>query len=372
MPIVKTGIAFIGCGFVADYYAATIDKYTDIELIGVYDKDRERLKKFTDYYDLNAFDSLQDLLDDKSIKVVLNLTDPRSHYKISLQCLEFNKHVYSEKPLAMSYEEAKGLVMTAKQKGLLVSCAPCSVLGKAAKTLAYAMENKICGDVKLVYAELDDGMVHRMAYKSWYSESGAPWPYRDEFETGCTLEHSGYYLSWLIRMFGAVESVTAYSDCLIKDKVPSEPELQPNDTADFSVGILRFESGIVARLTTTIVARHDHTIRIFGDNGVVSLRECWDNNEKVYFNKMIRIRRKTFISPVSRRVKTPYMIKVNKLSRGNTKMDFMLGVSDLVDAINGGTDQMLTPQFSLHVNEVALALQCAGKDSSTYFTKSRF
>ncbi|WP_086934323.1 Gfo/Idh/MocA family protein [Agarilytica rhodophyticola] len=367
-----TYIALIGCGFVADYYMATIDAYPELEISGVYDKNPKRLKAFSEYYKLNTYSSIEDLLSDKKISIVLNLTDPRSHYTISKQCLQAGKHVYSEKPLAMNFEDAEDLVKLAKETNLHISSAPCSVLGKSAKTLAHAVRNKMCGDIKLVYAELDDGMVHKMAYKKWFSESGAPWPYRDEFEVGCTLEHAGYYLAWLMVMFGPVRSVTAFSDCVVPEKIGDEEPLQPFDTADISFGLLKFESGVVARLSTTIVAPHDHSIRIFCDNGVIYMDECWDNDDEVYLKKMVRIRRKTFLSPIKKKVKLPNEVKVNKVDRGNTKMDFLLGVQDLATAINTGKRNQLSADFSLHVNEVALALQYAGTQSSTYITKSRF
>lgn len=365
-------IAIVGCGFVADYYMATLEAYPELNIVGGFDIDAQRLNTFCEYYSIAPYSSLDDVLADNNVNIVLNLTDPRSHYAISKLCLNANKHVYSEKPLAMSFTEAEELTELAKEKKLEIISAPCSVLGKAAKTLSYAVKQGLCGQPKLVYAELDDGLVHKMAYKKWHSISGAPWPYRDEFEVGCTLEHAGYYLTWLMEMFGPVKSVTAFSDCVIPEKVDPEPALSPADTADISFGILKFENGVVARLSTTIVAPHDHSIRIFGDNGVISLKECWDNNDKVYFRKLMRIRRKTFLSPYKKTIKHPETIVVNKLDRGNTKMDFLLGVQALAQRINGDPSSLLTIDFCLHVTEVSLALQNAGTEASTYITKSRF
>ncbi|MFT6389091.1 MAG: putative dehydrogenase [Cellvibrionaceae bacterium] len=365
-------IAIVGCGFVADYYMATLDAYPELNIVGVFDKDSERLNTFCQYYSLEYYSSLDDMLANNCISIVLNLTDPRSHYTISKQCLNANKNVYSEKPLAMSFTEAEELCELAKEKKLDIISAPCSVLGKAAKTLSYAVKQGLCGQPKLVYAELDDGLVHKMAYKKWRSISGAPWPYRDEFEVGCTLEHAGYYLTWLMEMFGPVKSVTAFSDCLIPEKVDPEPTLSPADTADVSFGILKFESGVVARLSTTIVAPHDHSIRIFGDKGVISLKECWDNNDKVYFRKLMRIRRKTFLSPHRKKVNYPKDINVHKLNRGNTKMDFLLGVDALANKIYNDEASVLSIDFCLHITEVSLALQHSGIQSETYITKSRF
>jgi predicted dehydrogenase len=364
-------IAILGCGFVADYYLATIEAYPKLNIVGVFDKDESRLRTFCEYYSLNSYPNLSALIQDPEITLVLNLTDPRSHFELSKKCLQAGKHVYSEKPLAMDFDHAKELADLAKSKNLLISSAPCSVLGKSAKTLSYAVKNKICGEPKLVYAELDDGMLHKMAYKKWKSVSGAPWPYRDEFEVGCTLEHAGYYLAWLVEMFGSVVSVTAFSDCLIPEKIDPETPLSPPDTADASFGVLKFESGVVVRLSTTIVAPHDHSIRVFGDKGILNLNECWNNNDKVYFRRLMRIRRKTFLSPIKKQIKLPYDIEVNKMDRGNTKMDFLLGVKDIADAIELNQTPLMSIDFSLHINEVTLALQYAGTEANTYLTKTR-
>lgn len=365
-------IAIVGCGYVADYYMANIDCYPNLEIIGVFDIDNERLKQFTNYYKLQAFGSYEQILSDITIDMILNLTDPRSHYEVTKKALDANKNVYTEKPLAMKFEDANELVALANKKDLILSSAPCNVLGKSARALEYAIKQGIVGKVRLIYAELDDGLVHKMPYKKWISESGAHWPYRDEFEVGCTLEHAGYHLGWMIKIFGNVSRLTAYSDVAIKDKVPGEKALEPSDAADISIGILKFQDGTVARLSTTIVAPHDHTIRIFGDDGVITLNDCWDNDDNVYYQKYKQIQRKRFLNPIKRKVKLPFNIKVNKMNKGNTKMDFLLGVNELAEAIQNKSPLTLDTAFSLHVTEVALALQYSGSLSSTELKSKAF
>jgi predicted dehydrogenase len=207
-----------------------------------------------------------------------------------------------------------------------------------------------------VYAELDDGMVHQMAYRKWISATGAPWPYKDEFEVGCTLEHAGYYLSWLMAMFGRVERVTVFADCLVPDKLPRETT-QPADTPDFSVGVLKFENGIVARLTTTIVAPHNHAIKVIGDHGVLELNDCWFNDAKVYARKLVTVRRKTFLSPIAMRYRVDGAPRVKAIDTGGNRMDFAAGPAELAWSIAERRACRLSPRFSLHVNEAALALQ---------------
>jgi len=79
-----------------------------------------------------------------------------------------------------------------------------------------------------------------LGMQEWKSESGAPWPWRDELEVGCTLEHAGYYVSWLLAMFGPVSRVTAANTLVVPDKgVPATPQ-QP----DLKHRVLEHESGV--------------------------------------------------------------------------------------------------------------------------------
>eukprot|EP00581_Thalassiosira_minuscula_P021723 CAMPEP_0184435714 /NCGR_PEP_ID=MMETSP0738-20130409/505991_1 /TAXON_ID=385413 /ORGANISM="Thalassiosira miniscula, Strain CCMP1093" /LENGTH=213 /DNA_ID=CAMNT_0026802225 /DNA_START=36 /DNA_END=674 /DNA_ORIENTATION=+ len=203
-------VSIIGCGFVADLYMRSFAAHPDIAVTQVFDHDPNRLKAFADHWNLHTADSLERLLGNlPQGSLVLNLTNPGAHYEVSRACLDAGHHVYSEKPLATDMADAISLHELAAQKGLLLSSAPCSVLGEAAQTLAKAIREEVAGPVRLIYAELDDGFIPQAPYADWKSESGAPWPAEDEFAVGCTLEHAGYYLTWLIGMFGTVRRVVA-------------------------------------------------------------------------------------------------------------------------------------------------------------------
>lgn len=363
------GLAIVGCGFVADYYVKTLSLHPELKLVGVMDRNEERASKFSAYHGIPYYKTLEELLADPQVDIVLNLTNPRSHFEVSKASLEASKHVYSEKPLSMDFGEAEELVKIAESKGLYISSAPCSLLGETAQTLWKALREKVVGDVRLVYAEMDDGMVHQMAYQKWLSESGTPWPYKDEFEVGCTLEHAGYYVTWLAAFFGPAESVTAFSSCLIEDKQTDVP-LEVN-APDFSVACIKFASGVVARLTCSILAPHDHTLRIIGDKGLLCTDDCWYYRSPVYIRKRITIRRKTFESPLKQ--KYPLLGQGNKYKyKGSQQMDFSRGVAEMAEAIAQKRPCRLSARYSLHINEIVLAIQNAFETGAPYKLKSTF
>ena len=221
------------------------------------------------------------VLADPSIGLIANLTNPGSHYQVSLQSLKAGKHVYSEKPLAMDLSEAEALVQFANSQKLIVTSAPCNVLGESAQTMWKALRDKAIGTPRLIYAEIDDGPVPLLNYPKWISASGAPWPYKDEFEVGCTLEHAGYYLGMLTAFFGPARRISSFSNVLMQDK---KVHLDKN-APDFAVACIEFKSGVVARLTCSIYAPHDHRLRIMGDDGILSTNACWHYGAPVYLTK---------------------------------------------------------------------------------------
>ncbi|MBK7863668.1 MAG: Gfo/Idh/MocA family oxidoreductase [Archangiaceae bacterium] len=352
-------IAFVGCGYVADFYATTLPNHPGIELTTVWDRDPKRLEAFCKHWHVKPAQSLDAVLNDKSIAMVVNLTNPSSHYEVSKAALLAGKHVYSEKPLAMQVEHAHELVELAEHSGLQLGGAPCTLLGEAAQTAWKAVREGKIGTPRLAYAELDDGPIHLMGMRDWKSASGAAWPWRDELEVGCTLEHAGYYASWLIAMFGSVKRVTAFSTLVAPDKGVPTPA-QP----DMSIGILEHVNGVTSRITCTIYASHDHSLRIFGDEGVLVVGECWDYGSSVgvYPRGDVGLRGEKYLSglhkvgvgllPVPLVRKPTFAWK----TRGANRMDFARGPAELAEAIGQRRTPRLSARFSLHLNEVVLAL----------------
>ena len=362
-------IAIVGCGFVADYYMKTLPGHPELQVTGVYDRSRLRCAQFASYHNVPTYRSLEEVLADARVDIVLNLTNPRSHYEVSRACLLGGKHVYSEKPLAMKLDEARELVELAEERKLLISSAPCSLLGETAQSVWKAIREDAIGKVRLVYAEMDEGMVFRMPYKKWTSESGAPWPYKDEFEVGTTIEHAGYVVSWMPAIFGPALTITGFSTCLFPDKETDVPldVISP----DFAVACIRFASGIVARLTCSLVASHDHSLRVVGDRGELSVRDTW------YYAAPISIRR--WVNFRGRHIEIPWRKKyplaakgVRYHYRGTQQMDFARGVAELAAAVTEQRPNRLSARYSLHVNEIVLAVNNAMENGNTYHMTTTF
>ena len=350
-------ISIIGTGFVADLYMRSLATFPDIGLRAVFDRDPARLAAFTAHWKVPAAASLEALLAGAGPdEVILNLTNPGSHYEVSAACLTAGHHVYSEKPLAMDMDQARALHGLAAARGLLLASAPCSLLGEACQTLWRGVREGRIGRPLLVYAELDDGFIPQAPYRKWLSASGAPWPFEDEFRVGCTIEHAGYYLTWLIAIFGPVRRVVAASAELDHSKLDGAPA-----APDVSVAVLFFEGGVMARLTCSILARHDHAMRIVGETGTLEITECWDNEAPVRLRQRRLLRRRLVEWPLTRRLKLKGPTHPKVPRTGAAAMNFALGPAEMLAALAEKRPCRLSADLALHLNEVTLAIQQAGE-----------
>jgi len=394
LKVARVGTAIVGCGNVASFYCSAIPQHPILRLAGVMDRDGSRSAAYGAYYSVPKYESFNDVLNDRSVELVINLTNPRSHFSVSKACLEAGKHVYSEKPLAMSFPEAQQLVKLAEQKGLYIASAPSRLLAETAQTMWKALREKAVGIVHAVYAEMDGGLIYRSRYKEWVNEVGMHWPYKDEFEVGCTIEHAGYPVSWLSAYFGPVESLTAFATCRILDlQTDVNLEVIP---PDLTVACLKFKSGPVARLTSSWIAPADHSIRIFGDLGVLSTDDVWAPRSPVYItrNRNIRIGPKTISIPWKKKYPLavpPSPAHTTRASRMllrspravtralrarflhlRKRVDFCLGPAEVATALRESRPCRLPPEYCLHNTEVVLAIHNSLETGSNHKITTSF
>ena len=385
-------IAVVGCGYVSEFYAKTLSNYPELKLVGAFDINDEQLEAFTRRWSTKKYTNLDHALSDPSVEIILNLTNPRTHYEITKMCIEAGKHVYSEKPLAMDARSARGLVDLAKQNSLYLGTAPCSILGETAQTIWKAIKEGIIGRVRLVYANFDDGMISaNSAPWEWRNDAGVPWPAKDEFEVGCTFEHAGYVLTWLAAFFGPASHVTAFSSCQIPDKGIPVDRMAP----DFSVGCIEYSEGIVARVTCSIVGPRDKSLTIVGDDGVIFTRDIRDDACPVYVRHIPAKRWDCAIErglyslqkwleswlraiPWSGRElriqrRYPFARKPSGrfVSKGK-RVDFCRGPAEMAQAIRQKRPCRLSAELGLHITELVDALQNPDKSAARRRIESTF
>lgn len=384
-------VAFVGCGYVFDIYMRTRWAYPEMEILGVFDIDARRAQVVKRHYGFDVYPSLEALLGDDRVEIVINLTNIASHYEVTRRALEAGKHVFTEKPITTEFARTAELFALAERCRRVLAAAPCNLHSDAITSLWQAVNDGAIGKPALIYAELDDNPAHLMHLDAVRSPTGAPFPYAEELQEGCTIEHVGYHLAWLCALFGPALSVTAFSKCLIPDKT-AEP-LDPADTPDLSVACIEFADGIAARVTCSWVAPRDHSMRVIGSEGEIRVDNVFHDQSPVHLERFSRVgltarkayslRRQPLLGgrfgiggrriPLVRRWKS-HAVEAEKGVGRSLKhklvswlrrreiyaQDKLLGPAEMARAIAEGRQQPMRPDFLLHLNELTLLINAAG------------
>ncbi len=348
----------------------SIKRYSHLDLVAVTDRNPERAKAFGNYHGIEICPTTEALLSDYNIDLVVNLTNPNSHFEVTKMCLESGKHVYSEKPMTVELSDAQKLFDLAYRKGLYLSSAPCGVLGETAQTLWRALRSGIIGKPRVVYAEFDDGPVQLQNPETWHTVSGAPFPFRDEFQVGFPISHAGYYLTWFAAFFGPAKTITAYSDCLWPDKTVISGEPLHVSNPDISVACITFESGVIVRLTLSLLGPHNHTMQIIGDKGILKVEEVLNFSAPVYVDKYSKFKFRAQRYPIAERYpfikawfdpnykEYPPVKKFSwKKRNARHRQDYARGVAELANAITENRLSRLPADYCLHITELVWAIQ---------------
>ena len=109
---IKLGL--VGCGHISEIYLKNLCGFAEIEVAAVADMDLERARARADQFQIPHVLTVEALLAEPDIEIVLNLTIPKAHSEIAQAALAAGKSVYNEKPLAVNREDAPRILDAAR------------------------------------------------------------------------------------------------------------------------------------------------------------------------------------------------------------------------------------------------------------------
>lgn len=321
-------LALVGCGNIAGPYSKDIKKHPELELVGFYDLDHARAQAFAAVYGGRAYPSLEVLLADPEVETVVNLTIFDAHYEVVRAGLEAGKHVYSEKPLALKYREARELVELAKAKNLRLACAPITFLGEAQQTAMKLVREGKLGTVRAVYAEVNHGRI-----ESWHPN---PVPF---YAVGPMLDVGVYPLALLTALFGPARRLTAFATTLYPHRVTMEGVPFTIPAPDFYVVNLEFDPGPLVRLTANFYVSgqtlQGEGIEFHGDRGSLRLHSWFGANSPLEYADFNQ----------------PYQ-PIPSLRPTEVGIDWARGLVDYAQALQTGRPSRVTGEHAAHVVEI--------------------
>jgi predicted dehydrogenase len=329
-----TRVGVVGCGVIATRYVADSPAFDSWQPIACADLDHASARAFAAEHDLRA-ESVEELLADPEVELVLNLTPPAAHSPLSLSALAAGKHVYSEKPLAVSVSEGRVLVAEAARLGLRVGCAPDTFLGGAYQAARRLIDAGAIGTPfgasAVILAGGPDAW-HPNA-ENFYRRGGGP-----------LLDLGPYYLAALVHLLGPIESVSGFVGTPTPLRTigvgPNAGDVFVAEVPTHAAALLRLAGGTLATLTASFEAAGQYVsgLEIYGDEATMRLP---DANA---FGGTISLRRGRA---------EPEEVSYPALGGQETRG---LGLHDLVESISEGRPHRASDTHALHVLEAALAI----------------
>jgi predicted dehydrogenase len=345
MNRVKVGI--IGCGNISGIYLKNCTQTFDIlEVVACADLIHERAQAQAKEYGVPKACSVDELLQDPEIEIVLNLTTPKAHKDVCIAALEAGKHVYGEKPLAVTREDGKKILEFAKTKGLLVGNAPDTFLGAGLQTCRKLIDDGWIGEPVAATAFMT---CH--GHESWHPDP----EFYYEIGGGPMLDMGPYYLTALISLIGPVKRVTGSSRITFPERtITSKPKYGKTiqvETPTHIAGVLDFDNGAVGTIITSfdVWSANLPRIEIYGSEGSLQVP---DPN--------------TFGGPVFvRRWDAKEWTEI-PLTHGYAENSRGLGVADMAYAIRSGRPHRANGEMAYHVLDVMHGFLDASEDGAHY------
>ena len=269
MQTAKIGI--IGTGHISDIYLKNLNTvYPNTQVVACADVNLAAAQAKADKWSVPDVLDVDTLLSREDISIVVNLTPPQHHYSVIRQALLAGKHVYTEKPLAASTEQANALVALAEEKGLLLCSAPETNYGATVSTAKALLQEDAIG--KILYA---DARFRWPGDENWHPNPA----FLYQKGAGPLYDRGPYFLNVLVDLLGKVDSVFAmgaigYPTRTVTSK-PRFGEVFPVETFSHMQGMLRFSSGVLAStlFSFDLKCPYDSAIELFGTKGSMRINE---------------------------------------------------------------------------------------------------
>ncbi|OGV34454.1 MAG: oxidoreductase [Lentisphaerae bacterium GWF2_45_14] len=262
MEKVKVGV--IGCGMISKAYFEGAKTFKMLDITACSDLNMDAAKARAEEYGCKAV-TVEELLADKKIKIILNLTIPAVHAEIAHRALDAGKHVYGEKPLALNRDDAKKIIEKAKKKKLLVGSAPDTVLGGGTQTCRKLIDDGWIGKPL-------SGTAFMMGHgpEGWHTNPGFYY-----LKGGGPMFDMGpYYITSLVTLLGPAKRVSASCSKGFKERIATSDlhfgKVLPVEVPTHYSGILEFKNGAVINMVMSFdVWGHgnDPFIEIYGTEG---------------------------------------------------------------------------------------------------------
>ena len=352
-------VGLIGCGHIAETYFRAEKYFNNIKIIKCADINLKAAKKCSKEYGIK-FLSVNEILKDQEVEIILNLTIPKAHYEISKKALLNGKHVYSEKPLAINLKDGKELLKISRRKKLYLGNAPDTFLGGGIQKSKELVEKNIIGKIKLGNAVF--------AFPGIQSYHPNPEPWFAKLEGGPVIDMGPYYITALVNLLGPAKKV---SGRIINGSKYRTIGIGPKKGRKFKVNCpttylstITFKNNTVIRLTLSfdVVAHQRNHIELYGEKGSMIVPDPNMFGGSVFTCKKLGDNWKEFKTTKMHLGKINIRTQSSRANEAPTNANYRgAGLSEMAYSIEKKRKHLCNGEISLHVLDIITSIMKASK-----------
>ena len=364
--IFKVGL--VGCGHIAETYFRAHRYFNNFKIVACADIDIQAAKKCAKIYKIK-FMSVNELMKNQEIDIVLNLTIPKAHYSVAIKALRNDKHVYSEKPLAINLKDGLSLIKLAKRKKLSIGNAPDTFLGGGNQIAKELLEKKVIGNIKFGN--------DIFAYPGIQSYHPNPEPWFEKKEGGPVIDMGPYYLTALVNLLGPAKNVL--SQCL-KNTAIRKIGIGPKKGKRINVkcpttyfSTIKFKNGTIIRLTLSfdVISHLRNHIELYGEEGSMVVPDPNMFGGSVLLSKKMGSDWKNYKTNKALLGKINIRTQSSRANESPTNANYRgAGLAEMIDSIKKRKIHRCNGELSLHVLNIIDAIHKSAKNNKRIAIKT--
>lgn len=374
----KAKIGVIGCGMICLTYMRNLTGLykEQVEVVAVADMFPEKAKEMAEKFGVARACTVDELIADPDVEIVLNLTIPAAHTEVNIKAMEAGKHAYCEKPLALTLEEAQQQIDVAKKNNVRLGCAPDTFLGAGIQTCRTLLDAGLIGTPIAATANLVNGGGH----EAWHP--GPEFLYKKG--AGPMLDMGPYYITALVSLLGPVKRLNCYARRTYDQRTITSQPLR-GTVIDVEVnthytGIMEFEGEVLANITMSndVWQSHLPMLEIFGTDGTLVVP-----NPNMFGGPVQLLRGNEMVDSIEGLPVDQAVVKIHTDEEMNKFFNNMpllyhnvtdnprgLGIVDMANSIREGRKHRANETLAYHALEVMLGFDKAAESKDTYFVQS--
>lgn len=266
-------LGIIGLGDISDVYINNLKQYDIVHILACASRGLEKAERKAEQHGITRpYADGHDLIADLDIDIVLNLTTPAAHAEYNLAAIQAGKHLYTEKPLASTYKEAREIMSAAAEHGRSVGSAPDTFLGGRLQTCREIIDAGTIGEITAASAfVVSPGHEWHHPSPAFFYQPGA----------GPLLDIGPYYVIALLSLIGPAVSCcamgkqtfatrTARCEPTVGESIRVHPDVDTHISAT-----IEFASGAIGTIITSFDVWDSELprIEIYGTRGTICIRD---------------------------------------------------------------------------------------------------